>query len=627
MATATMVTAAGMAMLLYYVLSRRMAPKEAEEERIGGGGGDLSKPGRARRRRVARRPSQPPSTWREAVATLAGTLRFTYSETLGKWPIGDLAFGIKYLMRRQGNVHVASVYAGNNCVQLRGPDIMAELIYLLKLLNLCFLFSKKPFLVFLETAGYSQEDVLIHEPKAGLLKPAFTILRDENSKCFLLLVRGTHSIKDTLTAVTGAVVPFHHSLLDESGVSKLVLGYAHCGMVVAARWIAKCTIPCLRNAVSQFPDYKIKIVGHSLGGGTAALLTYILREHKEFFSTTCVAFAPGMYLKICYVYTASACMTWDLAESGKHFITTIINGTDLVPTFSTASIDDLRSEVTASSWLNDLKDQVQQTRFLNVVYRSVSSARDKVVMRQAQNVAQAVVRSRSTFSSWSCIGARRRSVGSVANSKEETTTETLTLLQHGTTEELVGELQFDISRVSDHEEIDIYRASDHEETEEEALLQESVVTTVSTTEEITEGELWLELEKELKQQEEANSQAREEQAAAAKEHIEEEAAAVLKAVDEKKSISADALEGQQLYPPGRIMHMVALPPADSDPNENIVINECDIGLYVTPRELYSKIRLSKTMINDHYMPMYRKMMELLIDKLAVEDDGRKDSQM
>ena len=34
-------------------------------------------------------------------------------------------------------------------------------------------------------------------------------------------------MKDTLTAVTGAVVPFHLSLLDEGGVSKLVLGYAH----------------------------------------------------------------------------------------------------------------------------------------------------------------------------------------------------------------------------------------------------------------------------------------------------------------------------------------------------------------------------------------------------------------
>lgn len=42
---------------------------------------------------------------------------------------------------------------------------------------------------------------------------------------------------------------------------------------------------------------------------------------------------------------AAACMTWDLAESGKHFITTLINGSDLVPTFSAASVDDLRSEV------------------------------------------------------------------------------------------------------------------------------------------------------------------------------------------------------------------------------------------------------------------------------------------
>lgn len=44
-------------------------------------------------------------------------------------------------------------------------------------------------------------------------------------------------------------------------------------------------------------------------------------------------------------HSAAACMTWDLAESGKHFITTIINGSDLVPTFSAASVDDLRSEV------------------------------------------------------------------------------------------------------------------------------------------------------------------------------------------------------------------------------------------------------------------------------------------
>lgn len=294
MAATTVATAAGAVVLLYYVLSRRLTTaKEGEEEESG----DYSKAAsRSVKRRLSRRPAQAPATWLETISTLCETLRFTYSETLGKWPIGDLAFGINYLIRRQGNAPVASVYAGESCVQLKGAEIIAQLYHYLRLVTLCMLFSKKPFPVFLESAGYSQEDVLLQKPKAGLLKPAFTIIRDRNLKCFLLLIRGTHSIKDTLTAATGAVVPFHHSVLDDGGISSLVLGYAHCGMVAAARWIAKLSMPFLVKALDENPEYEIKIVGHSLGGGTAALLTYILREQKELSSSTCVTFAPGVFL-------------------------------------------------------------------------------------------------------------------------------------------------------------------------------------------------------------------------------------------------------------------------------------------------------------------------------------------
>lgn len=92
-----------------------------------------------------------------------------------------------------------------------------------------------------------------------ILKPAFTILVDHKTKCFLLLIRGTHSIKDTLTAATGAVVPFHHSVVHEGGVSHCVLGYAHCGMVAAALWISKLATPCLKKALGEYPDYKLKV--------------------------------------------------------------------------------------------------------------------------------------------------------------------------------------------------------------------------------------------------------------------------------------------------------------------------------------------------------------------------------
>ncbi|KAK7246356.1 hypothetical protein RIF29_41223 [Crotalaria pallida] len=630
MAAGTVATAAGAAVMLYYVVIRRLSRKAAEDD-----SGDLSKASRSlRRRRLSRRPAQAPATLVEAMITLSETLRFTYSETLGKWPIGDLAFGINYFMRKQGNLAVASVYAGSDCVQLKGDEIIVELYELLRLLTLCMLFSKKPFPVFLDSAGFSVDDVLLQKPKAGLLKPAFTIIRDTQSKCLLLLIRGTHSIKDTLTAATGAVAPFHHSVLSGGGVSNLVLGYAHCGMVAAARWIAKLCTPTLLKALSECPDFKVKIVGHSLGGGTAALLTYILREQKEFSSSTCVTFAPA------------ACMTWELAESGKNFITTIINGSDLVPTFSTSSIDDLRSEVTASSWLNDLRDQVEHTKVLNVVYRSatalgsylpsISSAKARVagagailwpvtsgtqvVMKRAQSVAEAVVRTRSSLSSWSCMSARRRNVASSPVSKVEDLTEA-PLISEITTESLLTEEVIREPRLKD-EHNSSSGGSGHDDTdeEEERLISANHdITASAVDDDITEGQLWYELEKELqKQDNDMRIHAQEEEAAAVQEITEEENQIVDAAESSNSIMTSDNMDSHRFYPPGRIMHMVSIPSSSDDSNlssDDPVAEEEHVCLYETPRELYSKLRLSKTMINDHYMPMYKKMMELLIREL------------
>lgn len=76
----------------------------------------------------------------------------------------------------KGNAPVASVYAGESCVQLKGAEIIAQLYHYLRLVTLCMLFSKKPFPVFLESAGYSQEDVLLQKPKAGVCNCITTTL-------------------------------------------------------------------------------------------------------------------------------------------------------------------------------------------------------------------------------------------------------------------------------------------------------------------------------------------------------------------------------------------------------------------------------------------------------------------
>jgi len=100
MATAAMAGAAGAAVVLYYSgWGNPWGGGGQAQEQNGNGESDSLLSGSHRRLNV--NASRPPSTWFEALATISETLRFTYSETLGKWPIGDLAFGINYLLRRQ----------------------------------------------------------------------------------------------------------------------------------------------------------------------------------------------------------------------------------------------------------------------------------------------------------------------------------------------------------------------------------------------------------------------------------------------------------------------------------------------------------------------------------------------
>ncbi|PIN14626.1 putative lipase/calmodulin-binding heat-shock protein [Handroanthus impetiginosus] len=654
MATATMATAAGAAALLYYTLNKKLQSSPTTGDDDENGSEVHSAP--LGIERVSHRLIQAPATWLETISTLSETLRFTYSETLGKWPIGDLAFGISFLLKRQGNLHVSREFGGKDSLQLQGPEIAAELRYLLNLLTLCWHFSKKPFPLFLEETGYSQEDVILQEPKAGILKPAFTILFDHKTRNFLLLIRGTHSVKDTLTAVTGAVVPFHHTVVREGGVSNLVLGYAHGGMVAAARWIAKLATPCLLKALNSHPDYRLKIVGHSLGGGTAALLTYILRERKELSTATCVAFAPA------------ACMTWELADSGNDFITTVINGADLVPTFSSASVDDLRAEVTASAWLNDLRNQIERTRILSTVYRSASalgsrlpsmasakakvagagailrpvSSGTQVVMKRAQSMAQAAwSRPSLRISSWSCMGPRRRPSKTQANTNQEDSSESsstqrddsepfLTTLIEETTTTVLETTELPVSSSSltvtssDNSMSEITPADDMETDIDGG---DNFMDHVRDEGHMNEVELWQQIERELYKQVESEEA---DMVKEIREEEEEEEGAIVQEMSDGQSQSSvpNTKEVHRFFPAGKIMHIVTLVSDEADregdsSTSNGPDEETKVGIFLTPRSLYSKLRLSQTMIADHFMPVYRRQIEKLIREL--ENEGTSDS--
>ncbi|KAA6418802.1 MAG: lipase class 3 family [Trebouxia sp. A1-2] len=287
-----------------------------------------------------------------------------YSESLGRWRTADLLIGLAYLARREGQEHpVADIAAKAKPVRLADvkpahqTDVLEEMRHIQRFMGYCLaLRERRPAgqqAVF-SSLGIEPQDVLMQEPRAGVLRPSFCLVKDNQLHSIVLAIRGTHSLKDMFTSLTGTSKP-HHMIDPESGV---VLGYSHFGMLAAARWLLQQLSGTMKQALHDHPGYKLKVIGHSLGGGTAAMLTMMMREWPEFADVTCLAIA------------CPSCMTLDLARSCASYVTTIINGADLIPTVSAGSADALREEVMQSSWYEAFRSDMRS----NVVVRAVESS-------------------------------------------------------------------------------------------------------------------------------------------------------------------------------------------------------------------------------------------------------------
>ncbi|RCV40103.1 hypothetical protein SETIT_9G024900v2 [Setaria italica] len=563
-AAAAACAASGGALLLYLLLTCRPQPAtEAERGREENETSPLLSGSRAARGREAGSdsedepwPHREPVTCCEAAAVAARTARRAWELTVGRWGLHGLAFGIKRHMKRQGNLQ--HEYGGNDCRQLKGHQAHAEVSSLLEYLKLCMFFSKKSFSAFLKFGGYKQEDILIHKTRSRLMQPSFALVCDKRTKCFLLFIRGAISTKERLTAATAAEVPFHHIILSEGQISNVVLGYAHCGMLAGARWIARLAIPHLHNKIQEFPGYQIKVIGHSMGAGIGAILTYILREHYEFSSCSCLAFAPP------------ACMTWELAESGKDFITSLVNRNDVVPAFSKVSTESLRSEVMVSSKLDDVQDHFHHGLFANI--------------------SQGVAFVKSHMLSIS------HSTGKIAD--------------HGSniSEPLLKDAADVIQSAANGHSIDCSGQQVVTSEEGLALVNKEDVTCVSSA-----GSGF------TSQEDSDTSGSLDTQQPSSPPYEGKEALNQNGARNDKQKELISASCSRQFFPPGRIIHMVALAPPDSNPGEGTSSSEI-IEIYETPRDLYGKIRLAPNMIKEHYMPSYISTMESLLEQLQKDDD-------
>mmetsp|Transcript_29580 Transcript_29580/g.59412 ORF Transcript_29580/g.59412 Transcript_29580/m.59412 type:complete len:985 (+) Transcript_29580:263-3217(+) len=215
----------------------------------------------------------------------------------------------------------------------------------------------------------------------GICQTPYAILLDGSVKSVVVAVRGTSSLEDWVVDLQYVPLP-----LDQVGK---VVGYGpaleghHChkGVLSRAKWLyndikKNRVLKRLFSDESPYRNYDLTVVGHSLGGGCAQVLSLMLR--------------PSYPTLKCFAYEPPGCILDDkLAGECEEFITSIVRNDDLVPRITQQNLETLRDEffdVVARMKISKIKvfqdvrvpcaDEDLQRRNAGVLYPKGQASRD-----------------------------------------------------------------------------------------------------------------------------------------------------------------------------------------------------------------------------------------------------------
>uniref|UniRef100_A0A3B4YNH2 Diacylglycerol lipase-alpha n=1 Tax=Seriola lalandi dorsalis TaxID=1841481 RepID=A0A3B4YNH2_SERLL len=157
----------------------------------------------------------------------------------------------------------------------------------------------------------------------------FFVAVDHAKKRVVISIRGTLSPKDALTDLTG---DSERLPVEEQHGTWL----GHKGMVYSAEYIKKKLEQEMilsqafgRDLSKGTMHYGLVIVGHSLGAGTAAILSFLLRP--QYPTLHCYSYSPPGGL-----------LSEDAMEYSKEFVTSVVLGKDLVPRLGLSQLEGFR---------------------------------------------------------------------------------------------------------------------------------------------------------------------------------------------------------------------------------------------------------------------------------------------
>eukprot|EP00529_Nitzschia_sp_RCC80_P000421 CAMPEP_0113445078 /NCGR_PEP_ID=MMETSP0014_2-20120614/2998_1 /TAXON_ID=2857 /ORGANISM="Nitzschia sp." /LENGTH=891 /DNA_ID=CAMNT_0000336113 /DNA_START=120 /DNA_END=2792 /DNA_ORIENTATION=- /assembly_acc=CAM_ASM_000159 len=183
-------------------------------------------------------------------------------------------------------------------------------------------------------AGVAEKDIVYARYECDVFKTPFAVVLDHRWNSIVVTVRGSTALDDFVTDMTVDEVE-----LTEWGKRCGFDGegrFAHRGFLDSSGWIYdEIEKDGVLEKLSQsrlLKNYRLRIVGHSLGAGISTILALFYRS--KFPSVKAVAFEPP-----------GCTVSSKLAAESRQWTLSFVNATDCVPRMNFATVVELRDEV------------------------------------------------------------------------------------------------------------------------------------------------------------------------------------------------------------------------------------------------------------------------------------------
>ena len=284
--------------------------------------------------------------WMEDYGTVASALHSNYSAVRG-FSTGDLTVGMTYLWDAEKQARKAS-QAGSAHLPYPGDcgavhkDESDEFRRLCIAVDASYLTDRNELVDTLKTIGHDIHDSV---QKSTFQEPAFFISESQARNEVFFVIRGTASMKDALTDGDCAAEDLNSALPEFAGVK------AHRGMTKSAHALLDKHASKICKCVEMFELKKKKprfiVLGHSLGAGTAAIASILLKEKLGKTPVECVAFATPPCLD------AKGC------QASAH-LKSIVCHDDVITRASRQNVDDLFMRIQEINWKDDFSKDVNK---------------------------------------------------------------------------------------------------------------------------------------------------------------------------------------------------------------------------------------------------------------------------